>query len=66
MIRPMHGGYKKIRAARVRAARRKLARRRARWGDAVIIRGSGNGGGVQLTAPQRTRMTASQLWRKHG
>lgn len=58
--------YKQIHHARMKTARRKLRRKQARWGDRTIIRGSGKGGGNQLTAPQRKHMTASQLMRKYG
>jgi len=58
--------HKQIHDAKMRAARRKLRRKHARWGDKAIVRGSGKGGGHSCSAPQRTHMTASQLWRKHG
>jgi len=57
--------YKHIRAAKLKAARRKLRRKQARWGDKTIIRGSGKGGGNQLTASRRKHLSASRM-RSHG
>ena len=59
-------GYRKMHAAKVKAAQRKLHRKRARWGDKVIIRGSGKGGGNNCSASQRRSMTASALRRRYG